>query len=145
MRASYDQMETYYGQLAAESDRVQLRTIGETVEGHEMYLLIISSPENLARLDDLKATSRTLARARLGEEEARRLAEQGKAVVWVDAGLHATEMAHGQMAPLLAHRLATEESAEMRHIRENVVTLLKKLYRRLLYHRLRAGVPAPSA
>jgi len=122
--ASYEQMESYYSQLAAQSDRVRLRRIGETVEGREMYLLIISSTENLNNLDELKAISRTLARARVGPNEARRLAGQGKAVVWIDAGLHATEMAHGQMAPLLAHRLAAEDNAEMRHIRENVVTLL---------------------
>ena len=38
--------------------------------------------------------------------------------------MHATERAHGQMTPELAYRIATEESAEMQAIRENVIVLL---------------------
>ena len=45
-------------------------------------------------------------------------------MVWIDGGLHATEVAHAQMTSLLAHRVATEESAEMQAIRDNVIFLL---------------------
>ncbi|TDJ32855.1 MAG: peptidase M14 [Gammaproteobacteria bacterium] len=122
--ASYEQMESYYRQLAAESDRVQLREIGESVLGRTLYLLTISSEENLANLEKYRAISEQLARARVDTETAEALSNEGKAVVWIDGGLHATELAHGQMTPLLAHRVATEESAEMRQIRDNVIFLL---------------------
>ena len=122
--ASYEQMESYYRQLAAESDRVQLREIGNSALGRSLYLLTISSEENLANLDRYRSISEQLARARVDSETAAALASEGKAVVWIDGGLHATELAHGQMTPLLAHRVATEESAEMREIRNNVIFLL---------------------
>lgn len=122
--ASYEQMESYYRQLAAESDRVQLREIGQSALGRTLYLLTISSAENLANLDKYRNISEQLARARIDSETAESLANEGKAVVWIDGGLHATELAHGQMTPLLAHRVATEESAEMRQIRDDVIFLL---------------------
>ena len=122
--ASYEQMESYYRQLAAESSRVQLREIGESVLGRTLYLLTISSEENLANLDKYRDISEQLARARVDTETAEALANEGKAIVWIDGGLHATELAHGQMTPLLAHRVATEESAEMQQIREDVIFLL---------------------
>jgi murein tripeptide amidase MpaA len=122
--ASYEQMESYYRQLAAESDRVQLREIGNSALGRSLYLLTISSEENLANLDRYRSISEQLARARVDSETAAALASEGKAVVWIDGGLHATELAHGQMTPLLAHRVATEESVEMREIRNNVIFLL---------------------
>ena len=122
--AGYDQLLDYYNELAASSDRVQMTQIGESVMGRPMILLFISSAENLAQLDRWRETSEQLARARLPEAEAQRFSQEGKAIVWIDAGMHATEMAPGQMAPELAHRLATEESAEMQKIRDNVVTLL---------------------
>jgi hypothetical protein len=122
--ASYEQMESYYRQLAAESSRVQLREIGASALGRTLYLLTISSEENLANLDKYRDISERLARARVDAETAEALASEGKAVVWIDGGLHATELAHGQMTPLLAHRVATEESAEMQQIRENVIFLL---------------------
>ena len=52
------------------------------------------------------------------------LAREGKAVVWIDGGMHATEKAHAQMTTELAYRIATEETAEMQQIRDEVVTLL---------------------
>jgi hypothetical protein len=107
--ADYDQVMTYYRQLSEASDRVQMRDIGTTVLGRSMPLLIISSAENLDNLDRWRDVSETLARARVEEEEARSLSEEGKAVVWIDAGLHATERVHAQMAPELAHRVTTEE------------------------------------
>lgn len=122
--ASYAQMEAYYRQLAEESDRVELRVIGESALGRPLYLLTISSAENLARQERYRTISEQLARARVDSETAQELAAEGKAVVWVDGGLHATEVAHGQMTSQLAHRVATEESVEMRHIRDNVIFLL---------------------
>jgi len=122
--ASYAQMETYYRQLAAESDRVELRVIGESALGRPLFLLTISSPENLANQDRYRSISEQLARAQVSGDEVEQLAAEGRAVVWIDGGLHATEVAHGQMTSLLAHRVATEESAEMRQIRENVIFLL---------------------
>ena len=122
--ASYEQMEAYYRELAAESPRVELRTIGESALGRNLYLLTISSEENLANQDRYRDISTQLARARVDTDTAATLASEGKAVVWIDGGLHATELAHGQMTPLLAHRVATEESAEMQWIRDNVIFLL---------------------
>lgn len=122
--ASYEQMERYYRQLAAESDRVELREIGASSLGRPLFLLTISSAENLARQERYREISENLARATVDTEAAADLATEGKAVVWIDGGLHATELAHGQMTSLLAHRVATEESAEMQHIRDNVIFLL---------------------
>ena len=122
--ALWEELTPYYEQLAAASDRVELRQIGETVLGKPLIVLFVSSAENLADLDRHRETSAALARAEISEEEARRLSRDGKAVVWIDAGLHATEVAPAQMMPLLAHRVATEESEEMRRIRERVVLIL---------------------
>jgi hypothetical protein len=122
--ATYDQMLDYYRRLDAASDRVMLTEIGQSVLGKPMLLLYISSEENLAQLDRWRDISTQLARARVPEEEARRLSQQGKAIVWIDGGMHATEKAHAQMTPLLAHKVATDDSPEMREIRDNVILLL---------------------
>jgi len=122
--ADYDQLTQYYRQLSEASDRVEMQSIGTTVEGRSMKLLVISSADNLDNLDRWKEISATLSRARISEENAQQLSKEGKAVVWIDAGLHSTERAPSQAMPKLAHRLATEESAEAQKIRENTVLLL---------------------
>ena len=123
--ATYEQIAEYFRALDASSERIQLVDIGQTVEGRTQLMAIISSETNMQRLDRLKAISRRLALARnLTDEQARELASEGRSVVWIDFGLHSTEVAHAQTAPLMAYRAVTDDSDEMQAIRENVIFLL---------------------
>ncbi|HOA38111.1 MAG TPA: M14 family zinc carboxypeptidase, partial [Flavihumibacter sp.] len=49
--ANYTQTEKYFKAIAAASDRVKLVDIGATEEGRRQYMMIVSSPENMRRLD----------------------------------------------------------------------------------------------
>ena len=92
--ANYTQLEAYWKKLAGESDRMKLVDIGLTEEGRHQFMAIITAPENLKKLDRYKEIARRLAHAEgLTDEQARALAREGKAVVWIDGGLHATEVA----------------------------------------------------
>lgn len=122
--ADYTQITAYLKLLDERSDRVMMEQIGTTVLGKPMYLMYISSEENLKQLDRWKEISTRMARARISEEEARQLAQEGKAIVWIDGGIHSTEKAATQFPPELAYMVATEENPEMRKIRENVIFLL---------------------
>ena len=122
--ADYAQIEDYLSRLDAASSRVKKIEIGETVLGRKMYLLFISTKENLEQLDKWKDISTKLARVQVSDAEAAKLSQEGKAVVWIDGGMHSTELAHGQMTSELAYTLATSETPEMQKIRENVITLL---------------------
>ncbi|MFN0123869.1 MAG: M14 metallopeptidase family protein, partial [Blastocatellia bacterium] len=95
--ANYTQYEAYLKKLDADSNRLQVREMGKSAEGRTMYLAIITAPENFAKLDRYKEISRRLALAEgVNETEARTLAKEGKAVVWIDGGLHATEVLGAQ-------------------------------------------------
>jgi hypothetical protein len=123
--ADYGQLLEYYRALAAASDRVELVEIGRSTRDRPMVVLFISSAENLGRLERWRDISVRLGRAEgLSETDARRLAGEGKAIVWIDAGLHSTEVATSQHAPHLAYHMAADESAETRRIRDDVVLLL---------------------
>ena len=70
-----------------------MRTIGKTEEGRPHLAAIVTAPENFKQLDRYKQISQQLHRARgIDEAQARALAKEGKAVVWFDGGLHATEV-----------------------------------------------------
>jgi zinc carboxypeptidase len=128
--ATYEQIEDYFRKLAAATpSRMKIVEMGKTAEGRSQVLAIISSEENLRQLSKYKDIARKLALARDGDrpltdQEAKALAHDGKAVVWIDFGLHSTEVAHGQTAPLMAFKAVTEESEEMKFIRDNVIFLL---------------------
>ncbi|MDZ7690654.1 MAG: M14 family zinc carboxypeptidase [Balneolaceae bacterium] len=108
--ADYDQMLDYYDKLDAASDRVHKIEIGETVLGRPTLLPFISTEENLEQLDKWRTISEELSRARVSEEEAQELSKEGKAIIWIDGGMHATELAHGQMTTELAYKIASKET-----------------------------------
>jgi len=90
--ANYTQTEAYFKKLSA-SDRVKLVDMGLTEEGRHQWMVIVSSPDNIKNLDRYKEIAQKLAHAEgLSDEEAHALAAEGKAVVWIDGGLHATEV-----------------------------------------------------
>ena len=142
--ATYEQIESYFRKVAAAAPgRVKLVEMGKTTEGRAQVLAVISSERNIGQLDKYKTISRNLARVRpstgsgrpealeerdgdrrLGDEEARAFARDGKAVVWIDFGLHSNEVAHAQTAPLMLFKAVTDESEEMRFIRDQVIFLL---------------------
>jgi hypothetical protein len=122
--AHHEQIVNYFRRLAQASDRIVVREIGRSVQGRPLLLAIVSDPANLRALEAHRATSEALARGRLDDAAAARRVAEGRAVVWIDAGLHATEVATAQHMPLLVHHLVTDESPETQRIRREVITLL---------------------
>jgi len=91
--ANYTQTEAYLQKLAAASNKMKLQSIGTTEEGRNQYMVIVSDPANLSKLAKYKSISQQMARAEgLSDAEAQQLANEGKAVVWIDGGLHANEV-----------------------------------------------------
>ena len=123
--ATYEQIAAYFRALDAATPRLRLEEIGRTTEGRTQLMALVSSASNLRNADRYKEIARRLAQGRdLTDDQARALAHDGKAVVWINFGLHSREVGHAQAAPLLAHKVVTTESAEMRFVRDNVIFLL---------------------
>lgn len=122
--ANYSEYEAYLKKLAGESDRMKLVDIGKTAEGRTMWMAIVSSPANLAKLEDYRRIAAQLARARgVDETQARALAAQGKAIVWIDAGLHATETVTSQGQIQVLHRMLTQTDAETLRMLDDCIIL----------------------
>ena len=122
--ATNTQTEAYFKKLAA-SDRVEFVEIGKTEEGRSQYMLILSSPENLKKLNRYKEISQKLAHAEgLTELEARALANEGKAVVWIDGGLHATETLGIHQLIETAWQLTSRNDSETMGILDNTIILM---------------------
>jgi len=121
--ANYTQTEAYFKKLAETSKRVKLVDIGKTEEGRSQYMLIVSSPENLKKLDRYKEISQQLAHAELTPEQAKALAQEGKAVVWIDGGLHANEVVGAHQLIQTAYEFASKTDPETLKILDNVIIL----------------------
>ena len=123
--ATYEDLIGYLEHLDVQTDRLEVFDMGSTTEGRRMKYAVISSEGNMANLDHYREIIRRLSLARdLSDEEAKQLADKGKVVVWIDAGIHSTETSPPMAQFQLAYDLITGEDSRTRFIRDNVILLL---------------------
>ena len=123
--ATYTQTEAYFKKIASSSDRVSLVNMGTTEEGRSQYMMIVSSPENIKNLTHYREISQKLARAEgISDEQAKKMSLEGKAVVWIDGGLHATETVGTHQLIETLWQLVSRNDPETLNILDNVIILL---------------------
>jgi hypothetical protein len=122
---NYTQYEQYLKKLDQESDRMTVIDIGRTAEGRTEWTAIVTSPENHRNLAKYKEINRRLAMAEgLTDDQARQLARDAKVVVWIDGGLHATEVLGAQQLIETAYRLTSRTDPETVRILNDGIVLL---------------------
>jgi hypothetical protein len=122
--ANYDQTTAYWKKLATESDRMKLVSLGKSAEGREIWMAIVSSPENLKNLEHQRDISRRLALAKgLTDAQAHTLAREGKAMVWIDGGLHASEVSSAQSQIQIVYEMLSKTDPETMRLLNDDITL----------------------
>ena len=122
--ATFTQTEAYFKKVAAASNKVKLQVIGKTEEGRNQYMMIVSDPSNIRQLAKYKSISQKLARAEnLSDAEAKQLAKDGKSVVWIDGGLHATEVTGIHQLIQTLYTVLTRDDEETKNILKSTIIL----------------------
>ncbi|MCK4829464.1 peptidase, partial [bacterium] len=118
------QIADYWRKLAEESDRMSIEEMGKSTEGRPMLMGIITSPENQKRLARYKEISKQLALAEgLTDEEAHELAKEGRAMVWIDAGMHANEIVNVPALTEMIYQMVSRNDAETLRFLDDVILL----------------------
>ncbi|MCJ7580319.1 MAG: M14 family metallopeptidase, partial [Candidatus Aminicenantes bacterium] len=121
---TYTQLTEYWKILDKESPRMKLVEIGRTAEDRPQWMAVITSPENHKKLDRYKDISARLALAEgLNDEEARKLSIEGKSVVWIDGGLHATEVVGAHQLMELVYQMVSRDDRETMRFLDDVILL----------------------
>ncbi|MEK7402214.1 MAG: M14 family metallopeptidase [Gemmatimonadota bacterium] len=122
--ANYKQISAYWRKLDRESDRMVVQEIGKTAEGRPHLMAIVTSPANHARLARFRSISKQLALAEgLTNAQARALAKEGKAVVWIDGGLHATETLGAQQLGQMVYEMVSRTDDETTRLLNDCIIL----------------------
>jgi Zinc carboxypeptidase len=122
--ATYQQLASYWHKLDRESDRMVVQEIGKTSEGRPHLMAIVTSPENHRNLARYKDISRQLASVgTLTDVQARALAKEGKAVVWIDGGLHASEVLGAQQLGEMVYQMVSRSDEETMRLLNDTITL----------------------
>lgn len=144
----------YMREVEKASPRVKVLSIGQTEEGREMIVVLVSDEANLAKLDRYKEITARLADPRgLKDEEAKALIKEGLPFYWATGAIHSPETGSPEMLMELVYRLAVEETPFIQAIRKGAIVMVTPvievdgrerqvdLYR---YRKANPDKPAPS-
>ncbi len=123
--AHWNDLVKYYNQLGESSPRMNVVNMGKTTLGNPFLALYISSPENLAKLEEYRLMNAKLSDPRgVPKTEIDRIIADGKAVIVQSFGLHSTEVAASQTAAEVTYDMLTRDDSEMKRILDNTIAIM---------------------
>ena len=123
--ARWDRMVEYYRLLETECSRIRVVEMGPSTLDNPFLALFISSPNNLARLEEFRQINAQLSDPRgISEDRIKNLVAEGKVVINQSMSLHATEIGGSLMAVELAYDLASRTDEEAMRILDNVIFVM---------------------
>ncbi|MDX1470950.1 MAG: M14 family metallopeptidase, partial [Flavobacteriaceae bacterium] len=114
---THDKLVQYMQTLAEVSNRIEIENRGTTFEGRPLILLKISSPQNLARLDEIKQKH---MQATVSADAAY---QDLPIVVYQGFSIHGNEPSGSNAALLVAYHLAAAEGNEINELLNNAIIL----------------------
>lgn len=142
----------YARRLADTSPRVDLVSLGESVEGDPLVLLVITDPANRPLLDRRADALEVVIDPWAHDDDARAAALQDLLpATWIGCSVHGDEASGSDAGVMLAYHLAADESQATRDVLRDSVVLIEPCQnpdgrRRFLNHirSFRRQVPGPD-
>ena len=121
----YEKLIEYIKTVDEQSDRVKMVKIGESPMGKPMYVVLLSSEENIANIDRLKEINRELAiNDKLTQEQVKKYSDEGKVFVLATLSMHASEVGPAQASPLEIYKIATTKDPQLLSYLNDVVYMI---------------------
>jgi hypothetical protein len=122
--ARWDKIVDYYELLDERSERIKVINLGPSTEGNPVLLVIVTSIDNMKKLERFKDVNAKLDDPRgLSDRQIDALIKEGKATVLQMGSMHPQEIGGTQMMPEFIYDLLTRTDEEAELIRENVISL----------------------
>ena len=127
--SSPEQIRRYYDYLAAShSDYIRLVPYAQSWQGRELFYVVISSPQNLARLSQFEGNMRRLADPRaIDDSEARELINETPASVWIANSVHGNEISPAEASMALAYHLLADRSRKTQGLLKDTIVYIDPL------------------
>lgn len=120
----YEDLMKYMEKLAEVSPEVHIEEVGKTEMGRPMYMVFVSSEENIRNLHTLRDINRQLALDQIPPGTSREeLMEKGKVFFFSALSMHATEVGPVQAFPLTVYELIAGTDPRRELILKNTVAM----------------------
>ena len=109
----------YFQHVSSQSDRVQTLSYGQTNEGRPLVVAFVSSPQNMARLEQIRHDNLRLAELEAGTPEGAPVS-----IVWLSYNVHGNESNSTEASMATLYALANPDNPEASAWLKNTVVVL---------------------
>ncbi|GHF17143.1 peptidase M14 [Kordiimonas sediminis] len=120
----HDLMVRFIETVAAQSDRMTIETIGYSHENRPILTLIVTHPDNHARIDEIRAAHLKRTSAATAAEASDDL----PVITWLNYGVHGAEASGMEAAIPTVYHLAAAQGAEIEEDLKNSVVVLTAVF-----------------
>lgn len=113
------QILAYFKYLAAANENIQLISYGKTYENRELTIAVISSKENMDRLEEIRKANLSMSRA-----EGQKSPAKQPAILWMSYNVHGNEASSSETAMKTLYTLAEGTFGHTKEWLENTVVLI---------------------
>lgn len=126
---SHAQIEDYILTLKdLAGDRLEVVPYGKTYEGRTLYLVIISSPENINLLEEIKSSIKKISDPRkTNDREVAQIIKSTPAIAWLSYGVHGNEASATEASLDVIHQLVSRSDEEIMFLLKNLVIIIDPL------------------
>ncbi len=114
----------YIKVLSESSDRITLHEYARTYEGRPLYYMVVTSPDNQARIEEIRRNNLMLADPDTPDEEAARLIAEQPVIPWLSYNVHGNEPSSTEAAMQVAYRLAAGSDQHTKDLLEQAVVII---------------------
>jgi len=119
------EMENFIKAVDKATNRVEVRSYGKTYQGRKLYYIIISSPENMNRLEEIRQANLKLTDPRKTDQaEADKIAEWMPSIIWFGCNIHGNEGSAMEGAIRLIYQLSAGIDDVTQNILKNTVCII---------------------
>lgn len=116
----YHQVEGYFSYLVQNSTYIKHQPYGQTTEGRGLNAYYISTPENLAELENIRQNNLY----NIGMGDAKPATVNDKAIIWLSFNVHGNEPAACESAMNVAFQLVNPDNAATKEWLQNTIVIL---------------------
>jgi len=101
----------------AAKDRMRVIQYGQSIEGRPLRIVVVSAPENLARVDEIRQKNLRYSDPRgMGEAEMNEIARTAPVIVWINENVHGDESTSFESGMALLYTLGASEEPRIQEL-----------------------------
>jgi hypothetical protein len=118
-------METYLQAIAKATSQIKIEAIGKTYEGRSLYYVVLSSKENMARLEEHRQANLRLTDPRvISTDAAKSVIEKNPVFVGLSYSVHGNEHSGVEAGLAMIYYLLAAQDAETQEIMRNCIVII---------------------